>query len=268
VLTYHNDEARTGQDLRETVLNPGNVHFSEFGKLFVLAVDGKVDAQPLYKSRVSIPGRGIHNVLYVATEHDSVYAFDADVGGSPLWRVSVVARGETSSDDLNCNAVAPEIGITATPVIDPAAGPHGTIYVVAMTRNGLGDHFQKVHALDLTTGQEEFGGPTVVKADFPGSGDNSSGGKVIFDPAQYMDRPGLLLLNGTLYTTWSSHCDFRPYTGWIIAYNQMTLAPAAVLNITPNGSQGSIWMSGAGPAADPQSNIYFISGNGTFDTIP
>ena len=267
VLTYHNDKARTGQYLSEKVLNPGNVNFSKFGKLFVLAVDGKVDAQPLYKARVSILNRGTHNILYVATEHDSVYAFDADVGGSPLWRVSMLPSGEMTSDDRGCDQVTPEIGITATPVIDPGAGLHGTIYVVAMSRNGLGDYFQRIHALDLTTGKEEFGGPTVVKADYPGSGDNnSSRGKVIFDPAQYKERPGLLLLGGTIYTTWSSHCDIRPYTGWIIAYNRLTLARTAVLNITPNGSQGAIWAAGAGPAADPQGNIYFMSGNGTFDT--
>jgi hypothetical protein len=266
VLTYHNDKARTGQYLSEKVLNPGNVNFLKFGKRFVLGTDGKVDAQPLYKSRVSIPARGIHNVLYVATEHDSVYAFDADVGGAALWRVSMLKSGETTSDDRGCDQVTPEIGITATPVIDPGAGPHGTIYVVAMSRNGSGDYFQRIHALDMTTGAEEFGGPATINASFPGKGDNSNGLMVIFDPAQYKERPGLLLLNGTVYTFWSSHCDARPYTGWIIAYNQMTLARTAVLNITPNGEGGAIWASGAGPAADPQGNIYFLSGNGTFDT--
>ncbi|HEV3113731.1 MAG TPA: hypothetical protein VGY99_24860 [Candidatus Binataceae bacterium] len=266
MLTWHNDNARTRQYLAEKILNPGNVNFAKFGKRFVLGVDGKVDAQPLYKSAVSIPNRGTHNVLYVATEHDSVFAFDADAVGNPLWHKSVVLTGETPSDDRGCSQVTPEIGITATPVIDPKAGAHGTIYVVAMSKNGLGDYFQRLHALDMTTGAEEFGGPVTVMAKYPGMGDNSSGGMVIFDPAQYKERPGLLLLGGTIYTTWSSHCDIRPYTGWIIAYNQTTLARTAILNITPNGSEGAIWAAGAGPAVDSQGNIYFLSGNGSFET--
>jgi len=206
-----------------------------------------------------------HNVLHVA-EHDSVFAFDADTGGAPLWHVSILARGETPSDDRGCSQVTPEIGITATPVIDPFSGPHGTIYVVAMSKNAVGGYFQRLHALNLTTGAEQFHGPVVIQADFPGSGDNSFGGKVIFDPAQYKERPGLLLLGGTIYTMWSSHCDIRPYTGWIIAYKEKTLARSAVLNITPNGSEAAIWAAGAGPAADTLGNIYFLSGNGTFET--
>jgi hypothetical protein len=162
--------------------------------------------------------------------------------------------------------VTPEIGITATPVIDPSAGPHGTIYVVAMSKDGLGNYFQRLHALDLTTGAEEFGGPVTIDASFPGTGDNSAGGMVVFDPAQYKERPGLLLSRGTIYTLWSSHCDIRPYTGWIIAFNQTTLARTGVLNITPNGEGGAIWAAGAGPAADSQGNVYFLAGNGTFDT--
>jgi hypothetical protein len=265
VLTYHNDLARTGQYLSETVLTPANVTSSSFGKLFVLNVDGKVDAQPLYKSAVNVPSQGTHNVLYVATEHDSVFAFDADAGGI-LWQTSVLGRGETPSDDRGCDQVSPEIGITATPVIDPTAGPNGTIYVVGMSKKPSGAYIHRVHALDLATGAEEFGGPVVVRATFPGTGANSRHGVVIFDPKQYKERPGLLLLRGKLYTFWSSHCDFRPYTGWIIAYNAKTLARSAVLNITHNGSDGSIWASGAGPAADPQGNIYFLAANGTFDT--
>jgi hypothetical protein len=265
VLTYHNDLARTGQYLSETILTPGNVNSSSFGKLFVLNVDGKVDAQPLYKSAVNVPGRGTHNVLYVATEHDSVFAFDADVGGI-LWQSSVLGAGETPSDDRGCGQVSPEIGITSTPVIDPVAGPHGTMYVVGMSRKRSGAYFQRIHALDLATGAEEFGGPIAVRATFPGTGANSHNGLVAFDPKQYKERPGLLLLGRTLYTFWSSHCDIPPYTGWIIAYNARTLARSSVLNITHNGSEGAIWASGAGPAADAQGNIYFLAGNGTFDT--
>jgi len=265
VLTYHNDNARTGQNLNETILTPDKVNVTSFGKLGVLSADGKVDAQPLYQSALLIPGQGTHNVLFVATENDSVYAFDAD-NGALLWHVSMLLSGETPSDDRGCGQVSPEIGITATPVIDPTSGPHGTIYVVAMTKNGSGNYFQRLHALDVTTGQEEFGGPVKVQATFPGQGDDSRNGMVIFDPKQYKARPGLLLLNHYVLTAWSSHCDFRPYTGWLIAYNARTLAKVAVLNVTPNGAQGSIWASGAGPAADMSGNVYFLVANGTFDT--
>jgi hypothetical protein len=266
VLTYHNDVARTGFDSNETTLTVGNVNSSSFGRLFVLSVDGKVDAQPLYVSSVTLPGNGTRNVLVVATEHDSVYAFDAS-DGTPFWQVSVVMAGETPSDDRGCGQVTPEIGITATPVIDRSIGLSGTIYVVAMSKDASGHYHQRLHALELTTGHEEFGGPVEVRATYPGTGDNSSGGNVIFDAGQYKERPGLLLLNGLVYTFWSSHCDIRPYTGWIISYNARTLAQVSVLNITPNGNEGAVWASGAGPAADASGNIYFLAANGTFDTM-
>jgi len=158
VTTYHNDNARTGQNLGETILTPSNVNSSSFGKLFVITVDGKVDAQPLYLTQVSIPNQGMHNVLYVATEHGSVYGLDAD-SGKALWQVSMLAGGETTSDDHGCGQITPEIGVTSTPVIDPKAGPHGTIYVVAMSKDGSGSYHQRLHALDVTTGAEEFSGP-------------------------------------------------------------------------------------------------------------
>src|SRR5580692_6519458 len=265
VTTYHNDNARTGQNLTETILTPSNVNSSSFGKLFAITVDGKVDAQPLYLTQVSIPNQGTHNVLYVATEHGSVYGFDAD-GGTLLWQVSMLAAGETTSDDHGCSQITPEIGVTATPVIDPKAGAHGTIYVVAMSRDGGGNYHQRLHALDVTTGAEEFGGPQNIQASFPGTGDNSSGGKVVFAPGQYAERAGLLLLNGVVYTAWTSHCDVRPYTGWIMGFDQSTLAQVSVLNVTPNGNAGSVWMSGAGPAADTSGNIFLLDANGTFDT--
>lgn len=262
VLTYHNDNARDGLNAKETTLTLANVNSSQFGAIGFFPVDGLVDAQPLYLPSVSISGKN-HNVLYVATEHDSVYAFDAD-SGDVLWRVSLVGSGETTSDDRGCNQVTPEIGVTATPVIDPGAGPRGAIFVVAMSKNG-GNYYQRLHALDLTNGTDLMS-PATVQAQYPGTGDNSSGGNVIFDPAQYKERPGLLLQNGTVYTFWSSHCDDAPYTGWIIAYSESTLARTRVLNIIPNGSEGSIWAAGAGPAADSSGNIYFLSANGTFDT--
>jgi hypothetical protein len=257
VLTYHNDIERTGQNLTEQTLTTSNVKTS-FGQLFHVSVDGLVDAQPLIKTQVTIPGKGIHNVLYVVTENDSLYAFDSD-SGAALWNVSVLGTGETASDNRGCSQVTPEIGITSTPVIDPGAGSHGTLYLVAMSKNTTsGAYFQRIHALDMTTGAEEFGGPVTVTATFsPGPA---------FDPKQYKERAGLLLLNGQVITTWASHCDDAPYNGWIMAYNENTLSQTSVLDVTPNGSEGAIWQAGGGPAADNSGNIYLLDGNGTFDT--
>ena len=264
VVTYHNDIARTGQNLSETILTTANVNSITFGKLRSLSVDGKVDAQPLYLSNLTNIAGGTHNVLYVATEHGSVYAFDAD-DGTQLWKISTLGSGEVTSDARSCDQVVPEIGVTATPVIDRNAGPHGVIYVVAMSKSGT-TYFQRLHALDVTTGAEVFGGPKTVTGSFPGTGDNSSGGNVIFDPAQYKDRAALLLLNGVVYIAWSSHCDIRPYTGWIMAYNPTTLAQTSVLNVVPNGSEGAIWMANTGPSADSAGNIYLLDANGDFGT--
>jgi len=265
VLTYHNDIARTGQQLNETVLTPANVNVNSFGKLFVIPVDGLVDAEPLYVAGINLAG-GVHNVLIVVTEHASVYAFDAD-NGSTLWQVSTLLSGETTSDDRGCSQVTPEIGITSTPVIDLNSGPHGTVYVVAMSKNASSQYFQRLHALDLTTGEEEFGGPALIQATYPGTGDNSSGGFVVFDPSQYKERSALLLLNGVIYLSWASHCDDTPYTGWMMGYNETTLAQTTVLNVTPNATEGAFWNAGAGPAADANGNIYALQANGTFDTL-
>jgi hypothetical protein len=265
VLTYHNDLARTGQNLNETVLTTSNVTSAKFGKLGFYSVDGLVDAQPLYASNVAVPGNGTHNLLIAATEHDSVYAFDAD-SGTTIWHTSMLKTGETTSDPRGCSQVAPEIGVTSTPVIDRTRGANGTVYVVAMSKDGSGHYHQRLHALDLALGAELFSGPVDVQAQYPGTGDNSDGTNVIFDPGQYKERAALLLMNAILYTSWASHCDIRPYTGWIIAYNPATLAQTSVLNVTPNGNEGSIWMSGAGLAADSSGNIYFLDANGDFDT--
>jgi hypothetical protein len=265
VTTYHNDNARTGQNLNETVLTLTTVSSSTFGKTGFFPVDGKVDAQPLFLSGVAIPGLGTHDVLYVVTEHDSVYALDA-AGGRVLWHVSMLGSGETTSDARGCDQVTPEIGVTSTPVIDRSSGPNGMIYVVAMSRNGSGTYFQRLHALDVTSGAELLGGPKSIQGSFPGTGAGSSGGSVIFDPKQYEERAALLLLNGQIITAWTSHCDIDPYTGWIMAYNASTLAQASILNVTPNGSRGGFWMAGAGPAADALGNVYLLDGNGTFDT--
>jgi len=267
VTTYHYDNLRTGQNLNETTLTTANVNQAKFGKLGELMVDGKVDAQPLYLSNVAITGVGTKNVLYVATEHGSVYAFDADnVSGTaakPLWRISTQLSGEISSDDRGCNQVTPEIGITSTPVIDRT---RGAIYVVSVSKDAGGNYFHRIHALDLTSGKELFGGPTTITATVSGNGAGSSGGIVTFDPSEYNERPGLLELNGTIYTTWGSHCDNGAYTSWMMAYSAATLKQTSVLNLVPNGSDGGIWMAGAAPAADAAGNIYFLIGNGTFDT--
>jgi len=263
VLTYHNDNGRTGQNLTETILTTTNVTSAKFGKLGFYSVDGLVDAEPLYAANVAVPGNGTHNLLIVPTENDSVYAFDADSGGV-IWKVSMLKSGETTSDNRGCGQVSPQIGVTSTPVIDRAKGPNGAVYVVAMSKNGSTYH-QRLHALDLALGTELFSGPVDIQATYPGTGDNTNGTSVVFDPKQYKERAALLLLNGVIYTTWASHCDDRPYTGWIMGYNESTLGQTSVLNVTPNGNEGAIWMAGNGPAADSSGNIYFLDANGDFD---
>jgi hypothetical protein len=264
VLTYHNDIGRTGQNLNETILTTSNVTSAKFGKVGFDSTDGLVDAEPLYASSVAVPGKGNHNLLIVASEHDTVYAFDAD-SGTTIWQTSMLKTGETTSDPRNCSQVSPEIGVTSTPVIDRTRGPNGAVYVVAMSKSGSTYH-QRLHALDLALGAELFGGPVDIQASYPGTGDNSSGGNVIFDPAQYKERAGLLLLNGVIYMGWASHCDIQPYTGWIMGYSASTLVQTSVLDVTPNGNEGAIWMAGAGLAADNSGNIYFLDANGDFDT--
>jgi hypothetical protein len=263
VLTYHNDIGRTGQNLNETTLTHSNVNSTSFGKKAFLTTDGLVDAEPLYVSNLKIGGVA-HNVVFVATEHDSVYAFDAD-SFAQLWKVSMIPSGETTSDAVGgCGQVSPEIGITSTPVIDPNAGPNGTIYLVAMTKNSS-PYFQRLHALDLTTGADLAGSPVAIQASVPGTGEGGNGTTVIFAPKQYKERASLLLLNGVIYTSWASHCDIDPYTGWIMGYSESSLQQTSVINITPNGQRAAIWMAGAGLAADSTGNIYFLAGNGTFD---
>jgi hypothetical protein len=251
VTTYHNDNARTGQNLAETSLTPMNVGSTTFGQKGFLSVQGLVDAEPLYVSGLS-SGGSTRNVVFVVTEHDLVYAFDADTF-APLWQVSVLGTGESPSDNRSCSQVTPEIGITATPVIDPSAGPNGTIFLVAMSKDGSGNYYQRLHALDLSTGAERSGSPVVIQA-------------ASFDPKQYKERAGLLLLNGVIYLGWASHCDITPYNGWVMGYNETSLAQVSAFNFTPHGTDGSVWMSGAGMAADASGNIYFLAANGTFDT--
>ena len=260
VLTYKNDLLRSGRNLTETTLTLTNVAPSTFGLLRVLPVDGKVDAQPLYLSQLTVAGAP-HNVLLAATEHDSVYAFDADTGAI-LWKVSLLGSGETLSDTHGCSQVTPEIGVTSTPVIDRSAGAHGIVFVVAMSKDAASAYHQRLHALDLTTGAELLGGPIEISATFPTAG----GGTTMFSAGQYEERAALLLANGMIYTSWTSHCDIAPYTGWIMAYAENTLARSAILNVAPNAGAGpAIWMSGGGPAADTAGNIYLLTANGSFE---
>ena len=262
VTTYKNDLSRSGQNLTETSLTLTNVNASSFGLLRILATDGKVDAQPLYLSALSVGGTS-HNVAFLATENDTMYAYDADTG-TVLWQKSMLGAGEMPSDERGCSQVTPTIGVTATPVIDRSAGAHGAIFVVAMSLDTSQNYHQRLHALDVTTGAELFGGPAEIAAVYPAAG----GGSNSFAAGDYAERAGLLLLNGVIYTTWTSHCDDSPYTGWVIAYSETTLAQTAVLNVAPNSAGGgpSIWMAGGGPAADSSGNIYLLTANGVFDT--
>ena len=271
VTTYHNDNARDGWNASETTLTPQNVNATTFGKLRELPVDGKVDAQPLYVSGLSIAGQ-THNVLIVVTENASAYAFDAD-SGTQLWKVTALGANETTSDNHGCGQISPQIGITDTPVIDRANGPNGAVFFVAMSKDASSNYHQRLHALDLTTGAELTGSPSEIQASFPGTGYGSTNGAQVFDPGQYAERVGLLLMNSQLYLAWTSHCDDDPYTGWLMAYSETTLKQTSVLNLTPNGpstphygdGEGAVWMSGAGLAGDTQGNIFFLDANGTFD---
>jgi fibronectin type 3 domain-containing protein len=287
VLSYHNDTFNTGQNLSETALTPANVTTASFGKLFGTFVDGQVYAQPLYMTGVSIASgssAGIHNVVYVATEHDSVFAIDAD-GGQILWQdsfinpaagVTTVPSGDTASNDLS-----PEIGITSTPVIDPTSN---TLYLTAKTKEviaGANHYIYRLHALDLSTGNEKFGAPLVIAdtiwnggnsyvyvngPSVNGTGDGSINGTITFNALRQLQRPGLTLTNGTIYIAFASHGDNGPYHGWILGYNAQTLQPTAVFNTTPNGGEGGIWQGGGQMALDSQGNFYVETGNGNFDT--
>jgi hypothetical protein len=264
VTTYHYDNARDGLNAQETILTLTNVNSTQFGKIGFDAVDGLVDAEPLYLANVTAGGN-LRNVLYVATEHDSIYAFDADTGAQ-IWKSSVLSSGETTSDNRGCGQVSPEIGITSTPVIDRQLGANGVLFAVGVSKEASGNYHQRLHALDITTGTEIAGSPVEIAASYPGTGDSTSNGNVIFAPGQYNERAALLLLNGNVYLAWSSHCDIRPYTGWVMAYSESTLQQTQVVNLTPNGSEGSVWMSGDGMAVDNSGNLYFLAANGTFET--
>lgn len=246
--TWKNDNLRTGQQLNETVLTLSNVNSAHFGVLFSHSVDGYVFAQPLYLSHLSIAG-GTHNVVFVATEHDSVYAFDADKNTSALWHKSLIPSGaSTVPQSLVGSTIYPEIGITGSPVINPSTG---TLYVVSETLES-GNVIFRLHALRVATGQEEAGSPVVIKP---------SGWKA----KEQLQRPGLLLANGNVYAAFGSQGDHLPYHGWILSFSATSLAQVGAWNATPPGKAGAIWMAGSGLAADSSGNIYAITSNGDWD---
>jgi hypothetical protein len=262
VLTQHNDVGRTGQNLNETTLTPQNVSSGGFGKLFSYTVDGQIYAQPLYVPNVSIPGQGIHNVIYVATELDSVFAFDADgLTGTPLWQDSFIAMSQGIAPvpcwGSECG-VYPYYGVTSTPVIDPSTN---TMYLVSRSyqaSTGLG--FSYLHALDITTGAEKFGGPVPLQGSVLGTGQGSVNGMIAYDPLRGTQRVSLLLLNGAIYIGCAGFGH-----GWIMAYNAQSLAQIAIFNTTPNSRRGGVWQSGDGLAADSSGYIYAVTGDGPFD---
>ncbi len=259
VTTYHNDNARTAQNTQETLLTTANVNSSQFGKVFSVTLDGWVYAQPLYLSNVIING-GTHNVVYVATEHDSLYAIDAATG-AVYWQTSLIPSGGTtvnSSSDLGCGDLVPEVGITGTPVIDPSTN---TIYLVAKSKVN-GAIVQYLHAIDTGTHAEKFGGPVQIQASVNGNGNNTP---VAFNAHYENQRPALLLQNGHVEIGWSSHCDISPWYGWVMSYNAATLAQEAAFNTSPNGNSSGVWMGGGGLAGDSSFNTYFATGNGQYD---
>jgi hypothetical protein len=286
VTTYHNNPSRDGANTHEFALTTSNVKTATFGKLFSCTVDGAIYAQPLWVANLMI-GATKHNVIVVATQHESVYAFDADASPcSTLWHVSLVdsSHGGAATEVSVPSApgglvgsgfgdIAPEVGVTGTPVIDPNTK---TLYVVSKSVIITGPtFFQRLHALDLATGSEKLGGPALISASVNGTAPDAVAGKVTFDPQNHGQRAGLALVNGIVYIAWASHEDHDQYHGWIMGYNASTLAqvPGAVFNTTPNAigtfsySRGGIWMAGGAPAADASNNLFLITGNGTYDGL-
>jgi hypothetical protein len=283
ILTQRYDAQRSGLNTRESTLSPGTVSATTFGKLFSCPLDGEAYAEPLVVAKLPI-GSGAHNVVFVATENDSVFAFDADTNPCiQYWKTSFLATGVTTvppADTGETGDINKTIGITGTPVIDPVTR---TLYVVAATKETVGNgcsnsspcYLQRLHALDLATGSEKLGGPAILSSAItvPGSGDTgdstctSSTGAVPFCPLRENQRPGLLLANGRVYIAWASHGDRPPYHGWVIGYDAADLTkPPVLFNATPDGNGGGIWMSGTGPSVDASGNLYVVTGNGTFDT--
>lgn len=283
MLTYHNDNARRGANTNETQLTLANVNSASFGKLFSYAVDGYIYAQPLVMTNVAILGKGTHNLVIVVTEHESVYAFDADsnqgLNAAPLWKSSFInpAAGVTTvpNSETGTSDIVPEVGITATPVIDPATG---TLYLEAKTKevvNGTATYVHRLHALDLSTGLERTNGlvansPVIIGVtNYPGTGsganDNDGAGHVLFNNLKEHSRPALTLVNGVLLIAYASHGDNQPYHGWLFAYDAHSLAQLSVFNSTPNGGLGGFWQGGGGATVDENGYFYWMTGNGSFN---
>jgi hypothetical protein len=277
VLTQHDDNGRTGMNLNETILNINNVNTNQFGLLYARAVDDQIYAQPLVMTNVNVLGRGTHNIVIVATVNDTVYAFDADdpSATAPYWTNSfidppnIVPPANTDESAVgacggNYQDFSGNFGIVGAPVIDPAAG---TIYLVVRTKEYGTNFVQRLHALDITTGLDRTNSPVEIAATYPGTGDGNTNGVIPFDPLRQNQRAGLLLVGGTVYIAWTSHCDNTPYHGWVMAYDAATLDQLAVFNDSPNGDQAGLWMSNQGPAADTNGNIYVSTANGDFDGV-
>lgn len=266
VWTYRNDIGRTSANINETILKPSNVNATQFGKLISIPVDGQIYAQPLYLPNVTIGGAQ-HNVIFIATQNDSVYAID-DTSYSILWHANLVdaahgaAQGAApvATSYIPCDDIQVQVGVTSTPVIDASAG---TLYVEARSIEN-GNQVHRLHDLDITTGNEKIT-PVVVSATVRGTGEDSSSGTIPFAPSLQLNRAGLLLSQGNLYLGYGSLCDFHPFHGWVFAYDEATLAQKAVFITTPDGDAGGVWMGGAGLAADASGNLYINTGNGTYD---
>ncbi len=273
VLTQHNDASRTGATLSETILNTSNVKVNWFGKLFTRTVDGQIYAQPLYVPGVTIPGKGVRNVVYAATMHNSIYAFDADDPGAaaPLWQRNLGPSAPLPSPDIGPNPyydISVEVGTLSTPVIDPSSN---TLYAVAFNKDSPAScasactYNYRLHALDLTTGAEKFGGPVVITGTYPGCGWDNSGCVLTFNPPRELQRTGLLLSNGVIYFAFASFADQAPSHGWVFGYHATTLQRVSIYNSTPDGGYGGIWQSGQGLAVDADGYLYLVTGNGTFN---
>ena len=270
VLTQHNDNTRAGFDNQESVLTTANVNSSSFGTLFTLPVDDQVYAQPLVYGNLNIAS-GTHNTVFIATTNNTVYAYDG-TNGTLFWKKNFTESGMRVPipSDMNSSWCSPypnfttEIGIVGTPVIDSASK---TMYFVARSTTG-GQFFQYLHAINVIDGSEKAGSPVQITASVAGTGDGNFNGTVSFDPQRNNQRQGLLLINGIVYISWSSHCDWNPYHGWIIGYDARSLAQQIVYCDTPNGEAGGLWESGMGIAADASGNLYVTSGNGTVGDDP
>lgn len=274
ITTAQYDNQRTGANLHESILTPKNVNPASFGKLFRLSVDGDVYAQPLLLPKLQMPGKGGHDVLFVATEHDSVYAFDAAGNPpTPLWKVSLLSAARrvspVAAESVDCPFISPEVGITSTPVIDTQTG---TLYVLARTAeidsSGTRRFWQRLHALDVLDGHEKFGGPVVIRGSVSiphGALFGLREGTVEFGALRENPRAALTLANGKVYLTWASSCDVGPYHGWIMAYDAHSLKQAGILNTSPANGYSGIWQSDTGPAVDDAGNLFVSTGNGTFD---